>query len=538
MIWYPTVDDIKSLLKDHDFFVAHNSKFELGWKKRLGYPLQNTIPYCTMIGEYTIAGNRKFDLSLDGCLRRYRIASKHRFGEALVHGGVDPEDVPVSVLEEYCMRDVEATEELFVRQRELVYKLGVDKVVYTRNLLTPVLADIEFNGMLLDKERVEEEFIKTHEELLNVERELNELTGGINPRSPKQMAEFIFDTLGFAEPKDRKGNPIRSATGNRKVGSEVIAGLSPRNKRQREFIRLKKSQGELQARVSKALDKFKACCDETDGTLYFNFNQCITQTGRLSSNGKRYKVQGQNIQRDFKKLCKSREGFDIEERDYAQLEFRIAGQLSGDNQILRDIDEHVDVHTITANAITEAGQATTRQEAKSHTFKPLYGGESGTDAERAYYELFKRKYHELTSEQDKWVNQALKSKKLTVPTGLIFYFPELKVQRSGYVSGSTKVKNYPVQYFATGEIVPIALIFLWSYLKEKSCRSIIINTVHDSIVTETHPDERELLYELGIKALTVDVVDYVKKLYNIDMIIPLEIETKRGSHWGEGKVVK
>src|SRR5690606_19161975 len=128
--------------------------------------------------------------------------------------------------------------------------------------------------------------------------------------------EFIFDTLGFAEPKDWKGNPIRTASGQRSVSEEVIGKLQARNRRQRTFIGLKKSQGQLQARISKYLEKFNKCCKEADGNFKINFNQTIAQTGRLTSNGKRYKVQGQNIQRDLKSLfrCKYDNNL-LQERD-------------------------------------------------------------------------------------------------------------------------------------------------------------------------------------------------------------------------------
>src|SRR5690606_19846693 len=111
----------------------------------------------------------------------------------------------------------EVTDILFQIQREELFDKGLEKVAYTRNLFTCVLADIEFNGLQLDSDRVEKMYRETYEELKDVERRLNELTGGINPRSSKQMAEFIFDTLGFAEPKDWKGNPIRTASGQRSV---------------------------------------------------------------------------------------------------------------------------------------------------------------------------------------------------------------------------------------------------------------------------------------------------------------------------------
>ena len=163
----------------------------------------------------------------------------------------------------------------------------------------------------------------------------------------------------------------------------------------------------------------------------------------------------------------------------------------------------------------------------------MYGGESGTDAERAYYEAFKRKYARVTECQNEWVNEALQSKQLRVPTGLIFYFPDLKYTKSGYISGSTKAKNYPVQYFATGEVVPIGVMAMWRKLKKYGLKSYIDNTVHDSVKTSTWPEEAELVQELAVEALTVEVKNYMKNVYGIELTYPLEIDLTSGSHWGK-----
>jgi len=522
-----------SHIEQADFFVAHNSKFELGWLKRMGADLHKVLPYCTMIGEYTLAGNRKVDLSLDGTLKRRRIGSKHSLGQALVHGGVDPREVPESVLEEYCMQDVEDTDKIFRVQWPEIVRNGLERVLFTRNMFTPCLADIEFNGMLLDKERTEIEYRKTYEELNKVTVELNGITGGINPNSTKQMAEFIYDTLGFAELTDRKGNPIRTGAGKRSVSEETLGKLQARNRQQRDFLRLKATQGKLQSRVSKYLEKFKQCCEENDGLLLFNFNQTITQTGRLSSNGKIYKTQGQNLDRTLKPLFTAPEGYLCEERDYKQLEFRVAGELTGDEQVMADVLNGADVHAYTASVLTSSGQETTRQDAKSRTFKPLYGGESGTRAEKSYYEAFKRKYSRVTECQTEWVSEALKSKCLRMKTGLIFYFPDLSYSKSGYIHGSTQVKNYPVQYFATGEIVPIGVMSLWRSMKTLQLRSYIDNTIHDSIKTSTWPEEKELVDKLAVESLTQEVKRYMLNVYNIELKYPLEIDVTSGTHWGK-----
>ena len=61
------------------------------------------------------------------------------------------------------------------------------------------------------------------------------------------------------------------------------------------------------------------------------------------------------------------------EADFAQLEFRVAAFLSQDMTAIDEVTTGFDVHSYTAQVISDAGQPMSRQEAKAHTFAPLYG---------------------------------------------------------------------------------------------------------------------------------------------------------------------
>ena len=73
------------------------------------------------------------------------------------------------------------------------------------------------------------------------------------------------------------------------------------------------------------------------------------------------------------------------EADFAQLEFRAAAFLSQDGVAIEEVSTGFDVHAYTAKVISDAGQPTSRQDAKAHTFAPLYGatGYGRTKAEAA-----------------------------------------------------------------------------------------------------------------------------------------------------------
>ena len=66
--------------------------------------------------------------------------------------------------------------------------------------------------------------------------ELHQITGGINPKSPKQVAEFLYDNLKFDELSDYKGNPIRTPSGGRKTDEQTCLALKPRTEAQKAFI--------------------------------------------------------------------------------------------------------------------------------------------------------------------------------------------------------------------------------------------------------------------------------------------------------------
>jgi DNA polymerase I-like protein with 3'-5' exonuclease and polymerase domains len=530
------LDKLVERISRADFLIAHHAKFELQWLARCGLDLSKVLVYDTLIGQYVIDGNRKSDKSLDGVAKRYGLGQKDSFVSKLIKAGVCPSEISPKYLKKYCVQDVNLTEQIFLKQREELIKNNLLATQYTRCIFTPVLADIEMNGMHLDKDRVEETFIKYNKELLEVEEKLYKITGGINMRSPQQVAGFIYGELGFSECKDRKGNYIRGKPNKRfpegspKTDVSTIAALRATNNTQKKFIVLKQKQSKLSKAVSTYLTLFKEVCENNDGILKGQFNQTVTGTHRLSSSRPNF----QNFDRGFKGLFSARNnGWCIGERDAAQLEFRVAAFLGRDSTATDDIISGFDVHANTSRILSEAGQCTNRQEAKAHTFKPLFGGTTGTKPEQTYYEAFKRRYSEVARTQLGWAHTVLRDKKLVTCTGLIFYFPTTYITRTGYITNTSNIYNYPVQSLATADIIPIFVTYLWHYMKEAKLESFLVNTIHDSVITEEQENETEIINKMADQAFTVDVINYLDKVYNIQFNIPLELEHKVGTHWGE-----
>lgn len=535
-----------------DFIIAHNAKFELQWMVRAGIDISKIVVFDTLLAEYVLAGNRHWPLDLDSVAAKYGVGGKGSVVSKLIKGGVCPSEIPQSWLQEYCEQDVRITELVFKKQLRLLIDSNLLPTLFTRCLFTVPLADIEFNGVFLDEERVNETHEQYTKEYHSVNQRLEQFSKGLNWNSKQQVATFLYGELGFTELRDGRGNTLKTPGGNPSTSASTIAKLQPRNKQQAEFLRAYKERSKLGAALTKNLDFFYGTCKEKGSVFRASFNQAVTRTHRLSSSGrstqfdmfpKPKSVQFQNMPRVFKKLCAARhKGWKVGETDGAQLEFRGAAFLGNDAQAKADIRNGVDVHAFTASVINNVPEEEVtkeqRQDAKADTFKPTFGGKSGTPDQVRYYEAFRKKYHELSATQQNWVSEVICTKELVTITGLKFYWPTCKVEKSGYVTNNESIHNYPIQSFSTAEVIPISIVYQWHRMVAAKMESFLVNTVHDSSIGEIAPNEEELYEEIAVQSYTHDVYAYLNTVYNIQMDVPLGVEVKIGSHWGEGKETK
>ena len=274
-----------------------------------------------------------------------------------------------------------------------------------------------------------------------------------------------------------------------------------------------------------------------DDMLHVSLLQHRTSTGRLSGANPNMQNMPRGGTFPVKKVFVSRfDGGKIMEADMAQLEFRAAAFLSQDGVAIEEVSNGFDVHAYTAKVITDAGQPTSRQDAKAHTFAPLYGasGYGRTTAEAAYYTHFNEKYKGVADWHSRLAKEAIETQKITTPSGREFAFPDVVRKSSGRVSHFTQIKNYPVQSFATADIVPIALLHINELLK--GIKSCIVNSVHDSIVIDVHPDEEADV--INVIQETNDVLnELIAARWGIDFNVPLLLEAKIGPNWLDVKDV-
>jgi len=268
-----------------------------------------------------------------------------------------------------------------------------------------------------------------------------------------------------------------------------------------------------------------------DGKLHVRLTQHMTATGRFSGRDPNMQNMPRGGTFPVKKVFVSRfNGGKIMEADFAQLEFRAAAYLSQDGVAIEEVSTGFDVHSYTSKVITDAGQPTDRQTAKAHTFAPLYGatGFGRTPAEAEYYTHFTQKYEGVAAWHSRLAKEAIATGKITTPSGREFAFPDVRRNSRGRVSNFTQIKNYPVQSFATADIVPLALLHIDKLLD--GMQSCVVNTVHDSIVIDIHPDEERRVINI-IDQTNEELPNLITIRWGLVFNVPLLLEAKIGPNW-------
>jgi len=336
--------------------------------------------------------------------------------------------------------------------------------------------------------------------------------------------------LGFAAPSKKWVSANGFSTG--KDNLDVLIGTARTNNMESaisfltDLKRLSAVSSYLSAFVE-GIDTFT----KNDGLLHVGLTQHITATGRFSGRNPNMQNMPRGGTFPVKRVFVSRwEGGHVLEADFAQLEFRAAAFLAQDETAMHEIETGFDVHSYTAKVITDAGQKTSRQEGKAHTFAPLFGatGYGRSKAEEAYYLHFIEKYKGIAAWHKNLADEAVRFNKITNVSGRQYAFPDVRRNQRGGVTHFTMIKNYPVQGFATGDVVPVVLIELEERLSH--LHSCLVNTVHDSTVVDVHPNEREEVLQI-IDDMNEGLNDLIEKAYGVVMNVPLLLESKIGPNW-------
>lgn len=278
---------------------------------------------------------------------------------------------------------------------------------------------------------------------------------------------------------------------------------------------------------------------------------------------------------EIRKYFTSRFGEDgvLMEFDFGQLEVVALAYLTQDKQLIEDIVNGVDMHVI--NAANMYGVAThevkpwQRKIAKGCTFQLQYGAgpysmaktwDISVDMAKHFIEQYYTRYPKVRNWQEGNIRRVKESRivdgsitpkgyprgkgMLRLPTGRTLHFYERDVDKKPWTSGTgaptdfwpTEIKNYPVQSFATGDIVPMILGKLFRALKSENAefneKVKMINTVHDSVLFDVHADYISLVHQL-VMEIMLGVPEYLEKDFGIEFNVPITADCKIGDNWLE-----
>lgn len=228
--------------------------------------------------------------------------------------------------------------------------------------------------------------------------------------------------------------------------------------------------------------------------------------------------------------------------DLSALEVRVAAFLSQDPVLCQEVRSGFDMHTDNAIKFFGSSDDTLRTLAKSISFLLIYGGSAyalhldhkmpklGIKKYEQVVEEFYKKYKILKQWQDKNYAIVCKQGYLVNPTGRILTFH--KQMKGGVLQyNRPDICNYPVQSFATADIVPLTMIVVNQRLKREGLYDVkIINQVHDSIILDTPDKYVDRVCSLVYNVFK-EIPQLVERCFGFEYNIPMSGECKYGQNW-------
>lgn len=580
------VHKIQEAINAADIIIGHNLKFDVNilryWLK---IKFNNKKLFCTMIGDYLISGQntRQFSFSLNDVCKRYELSQKLDKVKEYWGTGINTYDIPERVLEEYVLDDASKAYVLYGLQKKKIKKLKIEKIVNLQNEFIYSLSDMECNGFNWDTEKSDILIKETKEELFIIENKLLNIIDipHVNLSSSSQLSAILYGGalktqhfewtkkefkngkikewnkqiteeheirgLGFVPPKRTE----TKKEGVYKTDKKTLKRLTCKTPLQRETKKLLFELSSLQKVLSTMEGKSGGLSTKVqpDGNIHPSFNQAVTVTGRLSSSN----PNGQNLPRGGTspiKQCIIPTLDGLLNFDLSQIEWRAAAQLSQDPTMMREVNNDIDQHDAACVDLMEMElNKDNRYYAKIFNFRMIYGGTAyGYYMDDSMPNFSNKKWKKIVNDfydkycglqiwQDKNIAFVYEHGYLKIPTGRIFIFNKDTDTGNYGVYNDKKIKNYPVQGIAGGDILPLLTVILRRGLRKYELKSKMILTVHDSIAFDYYEEEKEMLIKLCNATITA-LTKSIKTYYGIDWNVKLAGEIEIGENYGSLKEVK
>jgi DNA polymerase-1 len=321
-----------------------------------------------------------------------------------------------------------------------------------------------------------------------------------NLGSPKQLQEVLFGELGLPRTKKTKTGYTTDA--------DALAWLATHTDNELPVIMLRhREQAKLRVTVEGLIKTIAA-----DGRIHTTFNQTVAATGRLSSTDPNLQNipvrtdEGRAIRRGFV----VGEGYEaLMTADYSQIELRVMAHLSEDEGLIEAFTSGEDLHTTAASQVfgveRSAVDAEMRRKIKAMSYGLAYGLSAfglsqQLNIEAAEARALMEAYFERFGGVRDYLRRAVDEARATGYTATLFgrrrYLPDLNSDnRQRREAAERMALNAPIQGTAA-DIVKIAMLKVDSALREAGLKSRMLLQVHDEIVLEIAPGEREAAEEL------------------------------------------
>ncbi|MGZ4683287.1 MAG: DNA polymerase, partial [Acidimicrobiales bacterium] len=348
-----------------------------------------------------------------------------------------------------------------------------------------------------------------------------------NVNSTAQLRSVLFDKLGLTPQKKTKTGFSTDAASLEKLAGEhpIIEHLL----RYREVEKLRSTYGEaLLAEVG------------PDGRIHATFNQTVARTGRLSSdapNLHNIPVRSE-MGRGFRSVFVPSPGNEFLVADYNQIELRCIAHLAEDPGLIAAFEAGEDIHTATAARVfgvaPEDVSTEQRAKAKMVSYGLAYGMEAYGLAQRlsiptaeaqAILDAYFVAFPAVRSYMDATVAEARERGYTETLFGRRRQIPELSSSNFRIrQAGERQAMNAGIQGLAA-DIFKVALVRLDRELDQAGVGSRIILQVHDEVILEVPPGERDAATELTLDAMSGA----------FDLRVPLAVNLSFGTSWADAK---
>ena len=395
--------------------------------------------------------------------------------------------------------------------------------------LIKVLAEMQYEGIYVDKQELVSFGDKLKEEIEVIKQEIYKLAGEeFNINSTLQLGNILFEKLKL---------PVYKKT---KKGYSTDVDILEKLKPEHPIIeKILEYRGFMKLN-STYVDGLIVYINECTHKIHSYFHQTITATGRISST----EPNLQNIPtrteqgKQIKKAFKAQKGHIFIDADYSQIELRILAHISKDRNMRGAFLNEEDIHKQVASKVFDVPlEEVTKEQrtaAKAVNFGIVYGisgfglaeqlGISRKKAEQ-YIEQYLDKYKGVKRFMDGIVEKAKEQGYVETLFHRRRYIPELS--SNNYMVrqfGARAAMNTPIQGTAA-DIMKIAMIEVNKKLEEEKLNAKLILQIHDELLIECKIEEKE-----EVKKILKESMENAVKLS-----IPLEVEVSEADNWYDVK---